>query len=107
MGNLKEIKAIPVWSFALIVALVLAITMFVVGIIMSILGVSMFSMMPFFNTMPMMDKFSHMYAGMAALYFILIMPLMMFICGLLIAALAAFIYNLLAPRIGGIKLNLE
>jgi len=35
------------------------------------------------------------------------MPIMMFICGLLIIALAVFIYNLLAPIIGGIKIELE
>ena len=71
---------------------------------MSVLG---FSMMPFFNTMPMMDEFNHMNSGMGGLYFIVMMPIMMFIAGLLIGALAAFIYNLLAPRIGGIKLELE
>jgi len=105
METIKEIKSIPVWSFALIVALVLAITMFIFSIVMSILGSSMFSMMPFFNEMPMMN-FNN-YSVMGALYYIVMMPIMMFICSFLIAALAALIYNLLAPRVGGIKLGLE
>jgi small-conductance mechanosensitive channel len=102
MGDVKEIENIPILSFALIVAIVLAITMFVVGIIMAIFG---FSMMPFFNPMHMVDEFNHMYSGMSALWFVVMMPIMMFIYGFLIAAFAAIVYNLLAPRIGGIKLK--
>lgn len=105
MGDIKEIKSIPVVSFALIVALVLAIIMLVIGIIMAILGISMYSMMPYyFNMMGMMN---YMYAGMGVLYFVVIMPITVFICGFIISAFAAIIYNLLAPRIGGIKLGLE
>lgn len=108
MVDLKEIKRIPVISFALIIAVVLAITMLVVGIVMTLLGAPMYSMMPSLNMMPMMDDFNHMFIGGAsALYFIIIMPLMVFICGFLVTALAAIIYNLLAPRIGGIKLEFD
>lgn len=102
MGGIKEIKSISVLSFALIVALVLAVTMFIFGIVMSIFSGSMFSIP--FNAMPMMN---YAYSGMSAVYFILMMPIMMFIYSFLIAALAAVIYNLIAPLIGGIKLELE
>ncbi len=101
---MKEIKSIPVVSFALIIALILAIIMFIIGILIVIFGLSMFSMMSAF----MMYGANFMnFGAITALYWIVIMPLMMFICGFLIAALAAIIYNVLAPRIGGIKLELE
>lgn len=101
MEDVKEIERIPVVSFALIVSLVLAITMFVVSIIMAIFGISVYQMMPFFNVMPMMNYI--VYSGMAVLWFVVIMPIMMFIGGFIITAFATIIYNLLAPRIGGIK----
>lgn len=108
MVNIKEIKGIPVISFALIIAIVLAITMLLIGIIMALLGTSMYSMMPALTVIPMMDDFNHMFVGgMSVLYFIIVMPIMVFICGFLITALATIIYNLIAPRIGGIKLELE
>jgi hypothetical protein len=108
MVDIKEIKGIPVISFALIIAIVLAITMLVVGIVMALLGSPMYSMIPSLTAMPMMDDFNHMFVGgMSALYFIIVMPIMVFICGFLIIALATIIYNLLAPRIGGIKLELK
>jgi hypothetical protein len=108
MVDTKEIRGIPVISFALIVAIVLAITMFVFDVVMALLGSPMYTMMPSLNSMPMMDDFNHMFVGgMSALYFIIVMPIMVFICGFLITALATLIYNFLAPRIGGIKLELE
>jgi len=56
----------------------------------------------------MMDDFNHTFVGgMSVLYFIIVMPIMVLICGFLITALAIVIYNLLAPRIGGIKLELD
>jgi hypothetical protein len=74
--------------------------MLVVGIVMTLLGTP--------NVMPMMDDFNHTFVGgMSVLYFIIVMPIMLLICGFLITALATLIYNLLAPRIGGIKLELD
>lgn len=99
MGDIKEIKSIPVVSFALIVALVLAVLMFIIGIFMSLLGISMFSMMQGSGFM----RFGAAYA----IYMIVIMPIITFIIGFIVSAVAAIIYNVLAPRIGGIKLELE
>jgi len=99
MGDIKEIKSIPVVSFALIVALVLAILMLIIGILTVIFGISMFSMMQGVS-------FMH-FGAISALYMIIIMPIIMFIIGFIVSAVAAIIYNVLAPRIGGIKLELE
>jgi hypothetical protein len=108
MVDTKEIKGIPVISFALIIAIVLAVTMLVVGIVMALLGSPTYTMMPSLNAMPMMDDFNHMFVGgISALYSIVVMPIMVFICGFLITALATIIYNFIAPKIGGIKLELE
>jgi hypothetical protein len=108
MVDIKEIKGIPVISFSLISAIVLAITMLVVGIIMALLRFPMYTTVPSYNVMPMMGNFNNAFVGgMSAVYFIIVMPIMVFICGFLIIALATIIYNLLAPRIGGIKLELE
>jgi uncharacterized protein involved in cysteine biosynthesis len=102
MVDTKEIKGIPVISFALIIAIVLAVTMLVVGIVMALLG------SPTYKMMPMMDDFNHMFVGgISALYFIVVMPIMVFIFGFLVTALATIIYNFIAPKIGGIKLELE
>jgi hypothetical protein len=44
---------------------------------------------------------------MGALYLIIIWPIMAFILTFIGAAIVAIIYNFLAPRIGGIKLQLK
>lgn len=102
MVDIKEIKEIPVIAFAVIIATITAIIMFIIGIIMAILGASMFSIMPM-----MWDVTSVNLGWASALYLIIIMPLMMFICVFILGAVAAIIYNALAPRIGGIKLKFE
>lgn len=108
MANIKEIKRIPVVSFALIVAIVSAITLLIADIVMTILGASMYSMMPSINVMPIMSNYNSMFTvGMSTLYSIMVMPIIAFICIFLITALAAIIYNLIAPIIGGIKLEIE
>ncbi len=105
MVNIKEIKRIPVISFALIVAIVSAITLLIVNIVMAALGTSMMSST---YIMPMMSSYNHMFTGnMFTFYSVIIMPIIAFICVFLITALVAIIYNLIAPKIGGIKMELE
>ncbi len=103
--DVKEIKRIPVVSFALIVAIVSAITLLIINIIMAALGTSM---MASTYIMPMMSSYNHMFTGnMFTFYSIMVMPIIVFICVFLITTLAAIIYNLFAPKIGGIKMELE
>ncbi|MBM4241643.1 MAG: hypothetical protein FJ150_08300 [Euryarchaeota archaeon] len=102
MGDIKEIRSIPVVPFALITAAVLAVIMFIVGIIMTIFGGTMLAFLP-------TQQFGSVLAGgaMMAVVFIIIVPIVYFIIGFIMYAILALIYNVLAPRIGGIKLELE
>jgi hypothetical protein len=68
---------------------------------MSILGLSLFSFMP------MMQYFSMFSQSFLIAYFIIIMPILAFIIGFIILAIAATLHNVLAPRIGGIKLKFK
>jgi hypothetical protein len=107
MSDIKEIKGIPVISFALIFAIVLAITMFVVGIVMVLLRYPMYTMMHYLNVTPI-NGFHPVFVGsIFPVYFIVVMPIMVFIFGFLVTALATIIYNFIAPKIGGIKLELK
>ena len=102
MGDIKEIKSVPVVPFALITGAVLAVITLIMGIIMTIFTASILAMVP-------ADAISAAgFSGaFSAVFFIIVWPIMSFIGGFIMYAIIALIYNLLAPKIGGIKLELE
>lgn len=87
-GTLHELKSIPVIPAALAVAVIMAIFGLIRGIIMLIL-------------------FSASGFPLTGVITLIVDIIVYFIEFFVIAALAALIYNYLAPRIGGFKLDLE
>lgn len=102
MGEVKEIKSIPVVPFALMIAAIAAVITFIIGILATIFAVPFLAMVPTEATGGVA-----LGGAMMAVVFIIVWPIMAFIGGFIMYAIIALIYNLLASRIGGIKLELE
>lgn len=115
----EEVKSIPVVSFALILSCVVAVLTFITGLYIGLAGSSILSfasgIIPIAAnvaadatnatnaTLPtggMMAAIS----GMWALFWIILMPIIAFIGTFIAYALFAVFYNILIPKIGGIKL---
>lgn len=96
--GLREIRKVPVVPFALITATIMLIWAIILAIITAILGAAVISMVPF-----------PINAGQAAtggIVGIIISLILVFIGTFIFNAIAAWLYNVLAPRIGGIKVEL-
>ena len=99
MGEIKEIKSVPVVPFALITGAIFAVLTFIWTILIAILGISTLSYLPIENTGN---------AGVVgALILVIGGTIIAFIVGFIMYAILAIFYNLLAPKLGGIKLELE
>jgi hypothetical protein len=93
----KTIQKIPVKQFALMIACICG----VMGVIMGIFCGVVFA--AGFHTM-VAHPLIRIIFGVAA---IILIPIMAFIGGLIHGAIIAYIYNFLAPRIGGIKIQFK
>ncbi|MGZ7043391.1 MAG: hypothetical protein ACXVHM_02255 [Methanobacterium sp.] len=101
MGEIREIKSVPVMPFALITGAILAVLTFIWTIIIAIFGISSLAFLPVQNMSNILG------AGLlGAVILIVVGTIVMFIVGFIVYAVIAIIYNVLAPRIGGIKLEL-
>jgi len=113
MGETKEVESLPVVAFAFIISVVSLILTFIAGIIWFIVGYSaLYSLSTTIialnnNTTAVVNSVAGSITAMGALYLIIIWPIMAFILTFIGAAIVAIIYNFLAPRIGGIKLQLK
>jgi hypothetical protein len=94
----KELKAIDVMSMATVTAIIAAIWGFVAGIFAA-LGAGMLAAM---DSVAGMGMFSA-YMGVAS---IVIFPIAYAIAGFIAGAITAFVYNIVAQRFGGVKLDL-
>jgi len=101
MVNILEIKEIKIASFTLITSSVQAILAFIYAVVLlifaSIAGSILASFVPGFG--------SFIAFGAAAL--IIIYPISAFFIGLMVQFFSALLYNILVPRVGGVKLGLE
>ena len=113
MGDVKEIKSLPVVAFSLIIAVISLILTFIAGIIWFIIGYqALYSLSTTIialnnNTTAVVNSVAGSITAMGALYLIIIWPIMAFIMTFIGAAIVALLYNVLVPRIGGIKLEIE
>lgn len=105
-GN--KIRSIPAVPFALIMACIAMIWAFIIGVLLAatlipltgVIGTSLSS-----ATGVSMANLGT--AGIfGALFLIIGLPIIAFIAGFIVHALAAVFYNLLIPRVGGVKLEL-
>ncbi len=88
---MRELKAIDVMSMATVTAVISAIWGFFAGI-MAAAGLG--------STMPLGAS---LFGGVAA---IILMPIAAAIMGFVGGAITAFVYNVVAQRVGGVKLDL-
>ena len=109
----KEVKALPVISFALVISVISLILTFIAGIIWFFIGYAALLDLSSFiislnnNTTDVVNSVAGSVSAMGAIYLIIIWPIMAFVGTFIGAMIVALLYNFLAPRIGGIKLELE
>jgi len=113
MGEVKEVESLPVVAFAFIISVVSLILTFIAGIIWFIVGYSALHSLSTTiialnnNTTAVVNSVAGSVTAMGALYLIIIWPIMAFIGTFILAAIVAILYNVLAPRVGGVKLQLK
>jgi hypothetical protein len=101
MGDIREIKSVPVVPFALMIGAISA----VVGFLYALIFILPFSIL--IGSMPVQGTSSIALGAGFGIIMLIAIPIGAFIAGFIAYAIIALIYNLLAPRIGGIKLELE
>ena len=100
----KTIHSIAVMPFALMYACISAVIGLFIGIFYALMFGAIFASIPSSTTADFNLGWLSLIFGVGA---IIIMPIISFIGGLIIAAIIALLYNFLAPRIGGIKLRFK
>lgn len=104
--ELKKIKRVQVVSFALTIGAIYALFGFIVGILFAVLGGSILAGLLGMagGSIP-----ARALGGLGALSVlaIIIFPIIYFILGFIGSAIAAILYNVVAPRVGGIQVELE
>jgi hypothetical protein len=98
----KTIQAIPLMPFALMIACIAAVIGLILGIFYALMFGAILSAIPSTTGIDL-SGFSILF-GVGA---IIIMPIIGFIGGLIEGLIIAVLYNVLAPRIGGIKLRFK
>jgi hypothetical protein len=104
MGE-KTISRIPAMPFALMMGAVSGILGLIMGVFMSAFWASILSLIesnPSY-TRPSLPGFSVFFGIWAIIFF----PVAMFAMGLVQGLIMAVVYNFLAPRIGGIRLQFK
>ncbi len=110
---IKTVKSLPVVDVSLIVSVIALILSFIAGIIYFIIGYATIYQISTYiitlnpETATVVNSIAASITGMGALYLIIVWPIMTFIGTFIATAIAVLLYNYLAPRIGGIKLELE
>ena len=110
---IKTVKSLPVFDISLIVSVIALILAFIAGVIWFIIGYSTIYTISTYiislnsNTTAVVNSVASSITAMGALYLIIVWPIMTFIATFIVTAIAVLLYNYLAPRIGGIKLELE
>jgi hypothetical protein len=101
--GVKTIKSIPIIPYALMMALISAVIGLIIGIIYAVIFGSIIASVP--TTTPYFNfNWLSILFGVGS---IIIMPILTFAAGFIGGVIFAGLYNFLAPRIGGIKLNFE
>ena len=100
----KTIQSIPVMPFALMYACISAAIGFIIGVIYALIFGAMFAGIPPSTTGGIELGWLGLFVGVGSA---IVTPIISFIGGLIFAAIAALVYNFLAPRIGGVKVRFK
>jgi hypothetical protein len=102
----EEVKSIPVVSYALIMACISAILTFILGLYVGLAGAPVLSLAS--AIIPQLTDatgaFVAMFGGIWAVFWIILMPILVFIFSFIGMALYALFYNIIIPKVGGVKL---
>lgn len=103
----KTIQKIPVLPFALMIACICGVIGLIMGIFCGVIFAAAFSTM-MHNLSTGTAYVAHpLIRFMLGIGAVIIMPILAFIGGLVHGAIIAFLYNILAPRVGGIKVQFK
>ena len=100
----RTIQSVPVMPFALMYACISAAIGFVVGIFYALLFGGIFASIPSSATGGIDIGWLGLFFGVGS---VIVMPILLFVTGLITAAITAILYNFLAPRIGGVKVRFK
>jgi hypothetical protein len=100
----RTIQSIPVMPFALMYACISAAIGFVMGIFYALLFGGIFANVSSSTTSNLNLGWLSLFVGVGA---VIVMPVFLFVSGLITAAITALLYNFLAPRIGGVKVRFK
>jgi hypothetical protein len=100
----RTIQSIPIMPFALMYACISAAIGFVVGIFYALVFGGTFASVSSSTTSGLNLGWLSLFVGVGA---IIVMPVLLFVTGLMTAAITALLYNFLAPRIGGVKVRFK
>ena len=102
----EEVKSIPVVSYALIMACISAILTFILGLYVGLAGAPVLTLVS--AIIPQVTDATGavmaMFGGIWAVFWIILMPILVFIFSFIGMALYALFYNVLIPKVGGMKL---
>jgi len=102
----EEVKSIPVVSYALIMACISAILTFILGLYVGLAGAPVLTLVS--TIIPQVTDATGalmaMFGGIWAVFWIILMPILVFIFSFIGMALYALFYNVLIPKVGGMKL---
>ncbi len=99
----RTIQSIPVMPFALMYGCISAVIGFFIGIFYALLFGAIFASVPSSTTGINLGWLS-LFVGVGS---VILMPIISFVSGLIMAAIIALLYNFLAPRIGGVKVRFK
>ena len=100
----RTIQSIPVMPFALMYACIAAAIGIVIGIFYALVFGTVFANIPSSTTSGISLGWLGLFVGVGA---IIVVPIISFVSGLIMAAITALLYNFLAPRIGGVKVRFK
>jgi hypothetical protein len=100
----RTIQSIPVMPFALMYGCISAVIGFFIGIFYALIFGAIFASVPSSATGGFNLGWLSLFVGVGS---VIVMPIISFISGLIVAAIIALVYNFLAPRIGGIKVRFK
>ena len=100
----RTIQSIPVMPFALMYACISAAIGFIIGIFYALLFGTIFASIPSSTTGGLELGWLSLFVGVGA---VIVVPIISFVSGLIMAAIIALLYNFLAPRIGGVKIRFK
>ena len=102
MGE-KTIQSIPIMPFALMYACISAVIGIVIGIFYGFMFGVILTALPSTSTTSI-PSWVGLFLGVGA---IVVVPIIAFVGGLIMAIIIALLYNFLAPRIGGVKVRFK